>query len=401
MKSRTPAFAALSVVFALIAACGTEADQLFGDSSNNTSSASSGASSSSGGGNNTGGGSNTGGSNTGGMMPNPVCGDLLCQTGENPDSCPADCKPVCGDGQCNGGEDVTSCPSDCPAVCGDGQCGGGETPGSCPADCMPVCGDNTCSMGETNASCPQDCPAACGDGACNGMETNMSCPQDCLPCAHPVCQAGDKLALGCGDPCVDMVCAQDTYCCDTAWDGQCVGAVKNVCGTDCCGDGMCSGEDCNSCPQDCGACPPPPECAHSVCVVGALLDPTKCFDPCVDETCMADAACCMGSPPAWNGDCTILAQMTCGPDPCVSAVCMQDPSCCDTDWTQACVDLAAATCMVSCTCAHPVCAEGPKLDPACDPCAAGICAADPYCCDNNWDNLCVGEVASICGINCN
>ena len=51
-------------------------------------------------------------------------------------------------------------------------------------------------------------------------------------------------------------------------------------------------------------------------------------------------------------------------------------------------------------CAHPLCDEGVALDETCDPCVASICAADPYCCDNSWDSLCVGEVESICGQTC-
>jgi hypothetical protein len=42
-------------------------------------------------------------------------------------------------------------------------------------------------------------------------------------------------------------------------------------------------------------------------------------------------------------------------------------------------------------CAHSVCEEGEKLDPTCDdPQAATICGADAFCCNNTWDNLCVG-----------
>lgn len=52
------------------------------------------------------------------------------------------------------------------------------------------------------------------------------------------------------------------------------------------------------------------------------------------------------------------------------------------------------------TCAHPICSTGVKLDPTCDTCAATICGVDPYCCNNDWDSQCVGEVQSICGQPC-
>jgi predicted phosphodiesterase len=53
-------------------------------------------------------------------------------------------------------------------------------------------------------------------------------------------------------------------------------------------------------------------------------------------------------------------------------------------------------------CAHDICTAGAKLAKTCDPCVKQICAAgaDPYCCSTKWDDQCVGEVASICGITC-
>lgn len=51
-------------------------------------------------------------------------------------------------------------------------------------------------------------------------------------------------------------------------------------------------------------------------------------------------------------------------------------------------------------CGHAVCAVGPALPAACDPCAATLCAKDPYCCSSTWDATCIGEVASICKQSC-
>ncbi|MBM4377277.1 MAG: trypsin-like serine protease [Deltaproteobacteria bacterium] len=52
------------------------------------------------------------------------------------------------------------------------------------------------------------------------------------------------------------------------------------------------------------------------------------------------------------------------------------------------------------TCAHGLCDWGAKLAATCDPCAAKICAVDPYCCETSWDKVCVGEVESVCGGGC-
>ena len=51
-------------------------------------------------------------------------------------------------------------------------------------------------------------------------------------------------------------------------------------------------------------------------------------------------------------------------------------------------------------CAHDLCLEGDKLDPSCDPCAQQIGAADAYCKDTAWDDLCVEQVTSRCGLTC-
>jgi hypothetical protein len=53
-----------------------------------------------------------------------------------------------------------------------------------------------------------------------------------------------------------------------------------------------------------------------------------------------------------------------------------------------------------CGCAHGGCATGVALANGCDPCVTQICAADSYCCNNNWDSICVDEVGSICGRTC-
>jgi hypothetical protein len=52
------------------------------------------------------------------------------------------------------------------------------------------------------------------------------------------------------------------------------------------------------------------------------------------------------------------------------------------------------------SCALAMCATGDPLDASCDPCAGQICQSDPFCCNTQWDSICVGEVGSICGGTC-
>jgi hypothetical protein len=51
--------------------------------------------------------------------------------------------------------------------------------------------------------------------------------------------------------------------------------------------------------------------------------------------------------------------------------------------------------------AHDVCSTGAPLDASCDDsCVTDICDADPFCCNNSWDSLCVGAVPTVCGQSC-
>ena len=49
-------------------------------------------------------------------------------------------------------------------------------------------------------------------------------------CAHDVCDAGGPLQGSC-DRCAALVCAQDSWCCTSWWDEQCVGEVQDFCGS--------------------------------------------------------------------------------------------------------------------------------------------------------------------------
>lgn len=91
--------------------------------------------------------------------------------------------------------------------------------------------------------------------------------------------------------------------------------------------------------------------------------------------------------------------------PCAATVCAQDPFCCSSGWDALCTAHVATMCNESCdapsACDHEICQEGGPLDASCDSCAASICAQDPFCCSSGWDSICVAEVQSICGQSCN
>ena len=131
------------------------------------------------------------------------CGNALCESTEDPVSCPDDCPDLCGDGLCSGDEDVLSCAADCPNVCGDGLCTGSENGASCPRDCVPVCGNRVVEGSE-------QCEA--------GVRLSATCVSlgfdgGTLACNAPACTFN---TTGCFDvTCKPRFsrCVQDSECC--------------------------------------------------------------------------------------------------------------------------------------------------------------------------------------------
>jgi serine protease len=168
-----------------------------------------------------------------GLSDGPVCGDDVCDDGEDASTC-ADCA-VCENDTCEEGEDGTTC-SEC-AECGNGICELGETGLNC-ADCA-VCGNDTCEAGESGDTCAE-C-ATCGDGTCEAGEDAVNCSADCdAVCGNDLCEPAENAAT-----CADCaVCGNDT--CEAGEDGtECAECAE-------CGNGTCeAGETESSCVDDC------------------------------------------------------------------------------------------------------------------------------------------------------
>lgn len=98
-----------------------------------------------------------------------------------------------------------------------------------------------------------------------------------------------------------------------------------------------------------------------------------------------------------------LRRMQGSSDPCVQQICSVDPYCCNSAWDTICSNEVNTVCGKTCSnCDANICQpqSGP-IGTGCDGlCAASICAADPFCCNSTWDSICVGEVGSLCGLNC-
>jgi len=232
-------------------------------------------------------------------------------------------------------------------------------------------------------------------------------------CAHGLCFTGVALDPTCS-PVVQQVCAMDSFCCQIAWDQLCVNEAQQIGGFTCasCGNGVCEpGETPDTCPADCR-----PACAHELCEPGPVLDPA--CDSCAATVCTADAFCCNVF---WDRVCVDEVETMCGLtcqgcthdfcavgdplandcDPCAANVCSFDPYCCSVAWDSRCVEEAADSCGLSCAvCSHGVCDQGNALEAGCDPCVGAVCAADPYCCNNTWDERCVTAAQDTCGLSC-
>jgi len=233
-------------------------------------------------------------------------------------------------------------------------------------------------------------------------------------CAHDLCVIGPPLDPTCS-ACVAATCAVDAACCTSEWDAFCVAEAQTVCGTTCetCGNGTCdAGETPTSCPQDCT----PPACAHDVCDPGVPLD--QACDSCATTVCGADPFCCTVF---WDRVCVQESETLCGKvcegcahdecnvgdplaadcDACATSVCAADPFCCTSAWDSRCVQEAANGCGLTCqVCSHSLCSQGTALETGCDPCVTSVCAADPYCCNNTWDQRCIDDAQTTCGLQC-
>jgi hypothetical protein len=110
--------------------------------------------------------------------------------------------------------------------------GGGGGSGTCDHDVTAAGGPLNTSCGAcASAVCAQDsyCCDTAWDDTCVS-EVGQYCAS--TSCAHDQCTTGDALADSCS-ACTGDICAADSYCCTTAWDDTCVGEVSSICSLTC------------------------------------------------------------------------------------------------------------------------------------------------------------------------
>jgi hypothetical protein len=244
------------------------------------------------------------------------------------------------------------------------------TPGDCKEFGGQYQGDNT--------SCEvQGCPVLCPPSENNCFES-----------------AGTP---GCSDAeCCAAVCAVDPFCCEIAWDSICAGEAQAICGD-------------AACDPDAGPCGVPhgtPGCSDVICCKKVcLIDPfccdvqwdSICVQEAIDKGCVEAATC----PPGANNNCFNPQDSSpgCNDVECCNAVCAVDPFCCETAWDSICAQEAQAMCgNAACGPPNPASCFVPHPTPGCNDaiCCKKICLIDPFCCDVQWDSICVNEALQLC-----
>ncbi len=404
---------------------------------------------------------------------NILLGDFGCVAAQPSDCCTpgGNGTPGCDDPDCEAlicGQDSFCCDTSWDGICADAAiaqcavCGASGGVASCPGD---LDGDGDTDSGDLNIllgdfGCVGDAPitgACCfSDGSCTDVEPadcvnaggtfvggdckNAGCVAVCGPGAGDCCSANGT--VGCDDAdCCNLICAQDSFCCETSWDGICADAALQQCdvcstpGACCFPDGSCQsvsaadcgaaggtfvGGDCKNagcaavCGDGAGDCCTPggngtPGCDDADCCNLICAQDSFCCDTSWDGIC-ADAAIaqcevCDGDPPKGSDCCIPGGNGTPGCDDpdCEALICGQDSFCCDTSWDGICADAAIAQCAI---CegggGNPVCGKGAgdcfiaNGTPGCDDveCCEAICAADTFCCDTEWDGICADAALS-------
>ena len=230
----------------------------------------------------------------------------------------------------------------------------------------------------------------CDDGdPCTGNDTCIAGICTGFPTA--ACYTGDCCLSHDGPGCSDLtmaacICQVRPDCCVTGWTEECVALAESgqcgECPVPACGDGWCNGDEtCSDCPRDCGYCP---GCGDGLCLVGE-----SCFN------CPLDCGACAGSI-CGDGQCESGESCTnCATD---CGACQGGPDCGDEvcQPTESCF-----SCPGDCgDCTGPCC--GPHDSPGCDDyeVAACVCAADPYCCDHDWDSKCAQKTTFLACSSC-
>lgn len=327
------------------------------------------------------GGTCTNGKCKGGV--DPVCA-LLGETCSANTDC---CTGVCTGGLCTNpcvaiGASCTNNTDCCSGLCTNGACANPcvATGASCTNNvdcCSGICVGNLCTnaCADRGAACTVNsdcCSGKCSNGICRKLgclDVGDLCLSD-ADCCQDSCDKGRGICGSLGCYVEGLPCSQDGDCCTglvcNPIDQRCATLTCKKYGDSCAADGECCGLYCNGscqCAQVGTACSQaePYKCCTGVCENGACVDcravAVACTDnaQCCSGTCNNGACCntgcshnlCVVGAPLSTKDCS-PKNVGAGAAACVETICAQDPACCCNQWDQSCVDKVASVCKLVC-----------------------------------------------------
>ncbi|HMN96767.1 MAG TPA: hypothetical protein PKC43_05330 [Phycisphaerales bacterium] len=213
----------------------------------------------------------------------------------------------------------------------------------------------------------------------------------------PACVDADHDCLTAGTPgctdrsCCALICSQDPFCCEVAWDEICVTEAAIDCygKSDCCFAGSAPG---------CGD----GSCEGAVCAVDPFCCAVSWDSLCAEQARELCAVCGACGGAGAESCCAPHGTPLCDDALCCEGVCLDDPFCCEVEWDLLCVAGAASNPNCGCTFSDSCGAGGDCFEEhrraGCDDaaCCEQVCAFDAYCCLYEWDGLCVDEAFGRC-----
>ncbi len=328
------------------------------------------------------------------------------------DGVPDECQPQ-DDCNTNGVQDICDI-----ANKSSDDCSGNGVPDECESDCNDNGIADSCDIiGPTSSDCnanhlPDDCETDCnGNGIpddCDIATGEPDCNENIVPDAcevdgafgHDCCEG--SVGKGCSDASIEAcVCATDPYCCEVNWDGICAYRVEQYgCGTctvpvdcdsnsipdeceaDCNANGIVDACDIGGATStDCNVNAIPDECETPDCNGNGVLDEcdlagetsSDCNENLVPDDCEIEII--------GPGDCCEIEHGPGCSNPTIQAcVCDDAPSCCDDEWDEFCVGLVEQFGCGSCEDA---------IDPDCDDSGVlDVCEAHDDCNGNGKPDVC-------------